>query len=126
MTTRFTQPELEKFKKTSAPLFNHLFKLSRTLWYTYCQEAHPKQLDNNIAKTNMQQVLNFSQPSCSASSQASYKAFFKDHNGVPLETPTHSPPDHSSFSISPTHLSDEAESGPHAIELQCEDWNNIK
>lgn len=126
MVTCFSQPELDKFKKTSAPLFTHLFNLSRTLWYTYCQEAHPKQLDNHIANTDMQQVLHFSQSSCETSTQASYKAFFKDHNGVPLDTPIHSPLDHSNFSISPTHLSDEAELGPHDIERQCEDWNNIK
>jgi hypothetical protein len=123
---RFTQPDLHKAKKASAPLFNNLFCLSRTLWYTYCQEAHPKQLDNKLIHTNLQQVLLFSQTSNSDSTPGSYKAHFKDHTGVPLDSSPHSVSDQPRFSYSPMNALIEAEHGPHATVLQWEDWNFIK
>ena len=122
----FSQSALDKAESASAPLFNHLFQLSRNLWYTYCQEAHPKQLDNKLTNTNIQQIIQFSQLSRSASTQASYKVYFQDSTGVPLDSPPPSLSDHFRSPISPTNLINDAESGPLAIVRQCEDWNNIK
>ena len=84
---RFSQSALDKAERASAPLFNLLFQLSRNLWYTYCQEAHPNQLDNKLTNTNIQQILQFSQLSRSASTQASHKVYFQDSTGVPLDSP---------------------------------------
>ena len=86
--TRFSQSDLDKSESASAPLFQHLLCLSRTLWYTYCQEAHPKQLDNNLVHTNIQQTLRFSQTPSPTYTQTSYKAYFKDRTGVPLNAPS--------------------------------------
>jgi hypothetical protein len=123
LLTRFSQPDLDKAESASAPLFNHLLCLSRTLWYTYCQEAHPKQLDNNLVHTNIQQTLQFSQTS-SSTTQASYKVYFKDRTGVPLDA--HSPPDPPTSPLTPMDGLTGDEHVPHAIELEWEDWNNIK
>jgi hypothetical protein len=122
--TRFSQPDLDKAEGASAPLFNHLLCLSRTLWYTYCQEAHPKQLDNNLVHTNIQQTLQFSQASSSDTTQASHKAYFKDRTGVPLDA--HSSPDPPTSPLTPMDSLVGYEHMPHAIELKWEDWNNIK
>jgi hypothetical protein len=121
---RFSQPDLDKAEGASAPLFNHLLCLSRTLWYTYCQEAHPKQLDNNLVHTNIQQTLQFSQTPSSDTTQASYKAYFKDRTGVPLEA--HSPPDSPTSPLTQMDGLVGDEHVPHAIELKWEEWNNIK
>ena len=44
----------------SIPLFNGLFRLSRRLWYTYCRETHPLQLNLKMRKHNVQQTLQLS------------------------------------------------------------------
>ena len=122
--TRLSQSVLDKAENASTPLFKHLLCLSRTLWYTYCQEAHPKQLDNHLLHTNIQQTLQFSQASSSATTQDSYKAYFKDRTGVPLDA--YSPPHPPSSPLSPMTGLVRDEYVPHAIELEWEDWNNIK
>jgi hypothetical protein len=59
-----------------------------------------------------------------ATTQDSYKAFFKDLTGVPLNAYTlpdspSSPPAPKDGLVEDTHV-------PHAIELEWEDWNNTK
>ena len=122
--TRFSQSDLDKAESASAPLFQHLLCLSRTLWYTYCHEAHPKQLDNKLVHTSIQQTLPFSQTPSSTTTQASYKAYFKDRNGVPLNalSPVYPP----SSPLTPMTDLDGDERVPQAVILQREDWYNIK
>ena len=122
--TRFSQSDLDKAESAFAPLFQHLLCLSRTLWYNYCQEVHPKQLDNNLVHNNIQQTLRFSQTPSSTNTQASYKAYFKDRNGVPLNAlnPVYSP----SSPLTPMTDLVGDEHVPKAVILQREDWYNIK
>jgi hypothetical protein len=124
--TRFSQPDLDKATRASAPLFNHLFCLSRNLWYTYCQAAHPKQMENKPPKSNMQQVLNFSQSSDVASTPVNHKAHFKDSPGFLQDSSPPSPLDYPIPLNSPTVSLVDVESVPHVTELKWEEWNNIK
>ena len=55
----------------SIPLFNALFRLSRRLWYTYCRETHPLQLNLKMLKHNVQQTLQLSSSTRSEGSSPS-------------------------------------------------------
>ena len=83
-------------------------------------------MENKPPKSNMQQVLNFSQSSDVASTPVNHKAHFKDSPGILQDSSPPSPLDYPIPLNSPTVSLVDVESVPHVTELKWEEWNNIK